>query len=1294
MKKVLGLDLGTTSIGWALVNEAENESEKSSIIKMGVRLVSLDNFTDAAGKDIKAKKEDAFASGIGMSTRAARRSAKSIRINNQRYKMRREQLIKLMTEAGWIDETTALCEDGPDTTYQTLKLRAKAANEEVSLSELARVLLMINKKRGYKSSRKLKSSDDGEAIDGMEVAMLLYEKNITPGEYVQQLYQQSKPNVYVPQFYPSDLRDEFIRIWNKQQEFHPELTGELLQQVINKEEKATFAILKPVLNLVGIKREGKQIDQKRENYIWRALALKEKVENEVLAIVLGRINADINRSSGYLGAISDRSKELVFKKQTVGQYLWSIVQKNNHTSLKRRTFFRDDYMAEFCQIWKTQVQFHADKMPVTLERKLRNNCIFFQRPLKSQKGKLDFCSLESQDCTITVNGVEKTFKKGLRVCPKSSPLFQEFRIWQYLNNLEITDKNSFEVRKLNATECEKLYKELSMRVKMSAKDILKCIGLKANLFNLNFDEIPGNATRAALYKAFLTIVAASGHDEIDEKKTSVELIETIVRQVFEALGFNTAILDFNPELEGHDFDKQPSYQLWHLLYSGEEKNLKEHLSKLCGFDDPEYAKILSRISFPDEYGNLSAKAIRAILPFMKLGMNYAEAAEAAGYRHSARSLTKEERENRELKDTLPVYKSGALRNPVVDKVLAQMTNVVNSIISKYGKPEEVRVEMAREMKHSAKERQAMSDSISKNTKNAERIRALLQGKPFNIPHPTRNDILRWRLYEELQANGFKTLYSNTYIPREKVFDDMFDIEHIIPQARLFDDSFANKTLELRSVNQEKGAETAYDYMAARYSEEELGQYESRVNDLFKEGLISKAKRNRLLMKAEDIPQDFIQRDLRETQYITRKATEMLEDVVRSVVATTGSITDYLREEWQLVDVMKELNLPLYQHLGMVREDTNRNGNVVKQIEDWNKRSDNRHHAMDALTVAFTKRGFIQYLNTLNSHPELKRSNNIVAPMPLNDLRAEAKKHLSEILISERISKKVSTVHLNPQTAQKHQTPRGALHGKTYYGSVQKNGQTIFTARKEVNPDFKSVSAVIDDKIRDILEARLMEFGNEPKLAFANLDENPIWLNKEKGIAIKKVTIKNGKTSDPIALHVKKDHFGKEIKDANGLMIPADFVAPDGNHHIAFYKDANGKLQEHVVTFFEAVERKRQGLSIVDTTYKHDEGWTFMFSLQRGEYVIFPDVKNGFNPSEIDFKDNGNSALISPQLFLVQKLSSKNYMFRSHLDPTTGEDKRLQNVSWKNIRNIPALNGIIKARLDILGNIVETEEVLL
>ena len=116
------------------------------------------------------------------------------------------------------------------------------------------------------------------------------------------------------------------------------------------------------------------------------------------------------------------------------------------------------------------------------------------------------------------------------------------------------------------------------------------------------------------------------------------------------------------------------------------------------------------------------------------------------------------------------------------------------------------------------------------------------------------------------------------------------------------------------------------------------------------------------MEEKDIPEGFIDRDLRNTQYISKKALAMLNEISRRVVATTGSITDKLREDWQLVDLMKELNLPKYE-IAWFGGDCLRTkmGEGSKKITDWTKRNDHRHHAVDALTVAFTKDVFIQYL---------------------------------------------------------------------------------------------------------------------------------------------------------------------------------------------------------------------------------------------------------------------------------------------------------------------------------------------
>src|SRR5574344_675189 len=600
-----------------------------------------------------------------------------------------------------------------------------------------------------------------------------------------------------------------------------------------------------------------------------------------------------------------------------------------------------------------------------------------------------------------------------------------------------------------------------------------------------------------------------------------------------------------------------------------------------------------------------------------------------------------------------------------------MVNVVNATVDAYGKPDEIRIELARELKKSAKEREEMAEAISKSTKEFEEYKKILQ-KEFGLINVSRKDITRYRLYRELEGNGYKTLYSNTYIPQEKLFGKEFDIEHIIPQAKLFDDSFSNKTLEKRQVNIDKSNFTAYDFVSERYGEKELEDYVSRVEKLFKDGAISKTKHNKLLTKEADIPNGFIERDLRDTQYIAKKAREMLEDMVKFVVPTTGSITDRLREDWQLIDVMQELNWDKYEKLGLTEIIEDKDGRKIRRIKDWTKRNDHRHHAMDALTIAFTKRSIIQYLNNMNARSDKSGSiygiqqnelvrdshNKLRFKLPFgedNEFRAEAKKQLESIIVSQKAKNKVMTSNVNitrkgrgdaKTTLHKAQlTPRGQLHNETIYGSslqyvtneervnasfdaakiatvanaqirqalterlhqfgddpkkaftgnntLDKNPiflnkqhtaqipikvkvvglEVRYTIRKAITPDLK-LDKVVDTHIRQILQSRLDAYHNDAKAAFSNLDQNPIWLNKERGIAIKRVTISGVNTVT--ALHDKHNNEGQILVDSEGHTQPADFVSTSNNPHAAIFRDADGNLQEHVVSFYEAAQRASDG----------------------------------------------------------------------------------------------------------------------
>ena len=256
MKKVLGLDLGTTSIGWALVNEADKEQEKSSIIKLGVRVIQYDNFTNPEGKELKGNPADFFALGKSVTPNAARRQSRSMRRNLQRYKLRRSVLIETLREYGWITEETILNEIGSFSTYQTINLRAKAATAAVSLEEFARILLNINKKRGYKSNRKLKDAGEGEIVSSIDIAKELYEKDLTPGQFV---LERIKRNEFdIPDFYRSDLQNEFDKIWSVQKAFYPnELSENLKGSLAEKNKKQTWMECQKSWNLQGIKREFK-----------------------------------------------------------------------------------------------------------------------------------------------------------------------------------------------------------------------------------------------------------------------------------------------------------------------------------------------------------------------------------------------------------------------------------------------------------------------------------------------------------------------------------------------------------------------------------------------------------------------------------------------------------------------------------------------------------------------------------------------------------------------------------------------------------------------------------------------------------------------------------------------------------------------------------------------------------------------------------------------------------------------------------------------------------------------------
>src|SRR5699024_4844696 len=134
------------------------------------------------------------------------------------------------------------------------------------------------------------------------------------------------------------------------------------------------------------------------------------------------------------------------------------------------------------------------------------------------------------------------------------------------------------------------------------------------------------------------------------------------------------------------------------------------------------------------------------------------------------------------------------------------------------------------------------------------------------------------------------------------------------------------------------------------------------------------------------------------------------------------------------------------------------------------------------------------------------------------------------------------------------------------------------------------------------------------------------------------------------------------------------------------------IQEVIVSFFEIVERVRENLPVVNKSLNQDLGWEFLYTMKRNELFVFPNKETGFDPYEIDLLDPSNKKYISPNLFRVQKLSERNYVFRHHLETSVAESSTvLRNVTWRDFRSTKGLEEIVKVRVNHLGDIVHVGE---
>jgi len=1049
------------------------------------------------------------------------------------------------------------------------------------------------------------------------------------------------------------------------------------------------------------------------------------VKSDAAAIVGDEGEKKKDSNSAYLAGIRANDEKLQDEHKTVGQYFAEQLRQNQSESptggisyrIKDQIFSRQRYIDEYDQIMAAQRVYYPDILTDEFIQMLRDEVIFMQRPLKSCKHLVSLCEFEKQEKVMRVQQddgkggrqlVERKVKFGPKVAPKSSPLFQLCRIYEAVNNIRLTRPDG-SPRDITPEERAKIVAHLQSSASLSFAALKKLLKEKVLIADqlTSKSGLKGNSTRVALaaalqpYPQYLHLLDM----ELETRMMTVQLTDEETGEVTER---EVAVVT-------DSYVRQPLYRLWHILYSIEERDaMRRALITQLGMKaedlDGGLLDQLYRLDFVKSgYGNKSAKFICKLLPQLQQGLGYSEACAAVGYRHS-NSSTSEEITERTLLEKIPLLQRNELRQPLVEKILNQMINLVNALKAEYG-VDEVRVELARELKMSREERERMTRQNGERKKANDKVAEKIQKCGL---FPTKSRIRKYRLWEEA---GRQCLYCGRSIGEKQCLngDDM-EVEHIIPKSVLYDDSYGNKTCACRRCNKEKGNRTALEYIRAKGWEDE---YMERINGLLDKKAISYSKHQRLRWLKEDIPSDFLERQLRLTQYISRQAMAILQQGIRRVSASEGGVTARLRSLWGYDDILHTLNLDRYDSMGET-ERVSREGETTEKlrITNWSKRMDHRHHAIDALVVASTRQGYIQRLNRVSSESEREAMSGEIevqkatktdklsllerwlTQRPHLSVRAVSDK-VAEILISYRPGKRVVTRGRNiyrKKTADGREVtcvqrgvlvPRGELMEASLYGKILSQGRERIVKRYSLHA---LKGEVVDPRLRELITTYNQELKSREKGA----PIPPLCLDKDKRQEVRSVRCYVDKPSVSSAIPIRFDERGTAIT----------FVQSGNNHHLAVYRTPQGVLEESIVSFWDAVDRARYGIPLVITHPREvmeqvlqrgdipesvlkslpPSDWMFVESLQQDEMVAIG-LSDEELQSAIEAQDYRK---LSEHLYRVQSLSSKYYVFRYHLETSVKDRKNTSGriPKFHRVRNLPDYEkrNVRKVRVDLLGRI--------
>jgi len=796
------------------------------------------------------------------------------------------------------------------------------------------------------------------------------------------------------------------------------------------------------------------------------------------------------------------------KYRTIGEYFAGLNPKEKR--IRGRYTFRSMYEKEFDLLWAKQLEFYPQVLTEDLRKKVRDVIIFFQRPLKPTDELIGDCELEP----------------GEKRCPRGDWHARQFRILQDVNNLIIQNPDGME-QKLTADQRKILLDELGQKEKLPFDKIREKLGLiETQKFNAEY--------------------------RVSKKGKRVESLK--------GDNFSWAMRSkniFGPKV-WDEMDEAEKIKLNEWLVEFEDDQLKEKLQSEYGFDDKKIEAVL-KISLPQGYMSFSRKAIQKLIPYMKQGMLTPEALDAA-YPDRNKKEGVEEKEKLDLPEDL--------RNPIVNKALFEVRKIVNTIVREYGKPARIKIEMARDVQGSRRQREELHWKQRENEERNEDARKRLK-EDIGISNPTRDDVIKYNLWVEC---GKRCPYTGKQISQETSFgqNPEFQVEHILPYDRSLDDSYMNKTLcEVHENIHVKKNQTPYE--AYSHDPEKYEQIKQNTK------VLPWPKRQKFLQKEIDLDQH-IARELNDTRYICKEVVKYLKKLGVYVSGTRGKITGELRHQWGLDGIFEEL--------GTRRDD------------------DHRRHAVDAVVVGVTENEHLRKLARSKYSVTGERFD-----PPWSVFREEVREKVKHINVSHRVQRKVS----------------GKLHEETNYGATDKKGLYVF--RKELKElTLPMVDKIVDTVVREIVKGRLTEksidltgSGKPPKEVW----NEPLYMKckrEDKKVPIKKVRVYNLAKS-VIAMKDRSGHIYRYVEPGSNHHI-----------EIFEYIDKKGKAKRDgkVVTMFEAVQRSQKGESVVQK--EHGPGNKFICSLAINEMLMLDLEDGSKQPYRVEKISQNKQIFFQPHTY--------------------------------------------------------------